>query len=69
MQLSVLYCFECSTRCLRRTAGREANFGPVVKRLTDIVWVDASVAAPTGGKDHLIGENYRRSPRLASALR
>ena len=65
MQLSVLYCFECSDG----PAGREANFGPVVQRLTDIVWVDASVAAPTGGKDHLIGENYRRSPRLASALR
>jgi hypothetical protein len=37
--------------------------------LTAIESRDTSVAAPTGGKDHLIGENYRRSPRLASALR
>jgi len=68
MQLSVLYCLSVQHAATDRPAGREANFGPVVKRLTDIVWVDASVAAPTGGKDHLIGENYRRSPHLASAL-
>jgi hypothetical protein len=45
MQLSVLYYLSVQHAASDGPAGREANFGPVVKRLTDIVWVDASVLA------------------------
>jgi hypothetical protein len=36
-------------------AGREVGFGPIVKRETAIVLVNASAAVPAGGKGRMIG--------------